>query len=234
MHLRFCRLNGYADGPETSPRPTYESNGVLSWAYPPVGSPPRPSSASKTRHSMVAAYGTAEKAPSIHYMAAGLSLAALAGHSAVEGWSAADAMVSEAAAVSSMAVPLYLTGTLKGAAAGILAGVFCKHRSVLAAAIASTVAMVMPVAALITLSQVPLGSIPDSFVLDASGVTSKAAAATSGALLVMSLQVLAPIATRLHQQASLKGLFAGAACAGLTFGLRGFLCMVSVYCIHTH
>ncbi|KAL0028249.1 hypothetical protein WJX79_004244 [Trebouxia sp. C0005] len=120
------RLNGHANGPDTPPRPTTESNGVLSWAYPSVGGTlPRPGSASKTRqgkHSMVAAYGTADIAPSIHYMAAGFSLAALAVHGVTEGWSVAGGMVSDGTAVSNVAVPLYLTGVLKGAAASVLAG----------------------------------------------------------------------------------------------------------------
>ena len=112
------RLNGHANGPDTRPRPTTESSGVLSWAYPSVGgTPPRPGSASKTRHgkhSMVAAYGTADTAPSIHYMAAGFSLAAVAVHGISGGWSVAGGMVSDGTAVSNVAVPLYLTEALKG------------------------------------------------------------------------------------------------------------------------
>ena len=77
---------------------------------------------------MVAAYGTAGTAPSIHYMAAGFSLAALAVHGVTEGSSVAGGMsLTDGTAVSNVAVPLYLTGALKGAAAS---SVFCKQRSV--------------------------------------------------------------------------------------------------------
>ena len=76
-------------------------------------------------------------------MAAGLSLAALtalAAHGIAEGWSAAGVIVSDGAAVSTVAVTLCLTATVKGAAAGVHAhslripcafrnaGVFCNHR----------------------------------------------------------------------------------------------------------
>ncbi len=182
---------------------------------------------------MVAAYGTADTVPGTHYLAAGLSLAALAMHSITEGWIAAGSVVSDNAAVSTLAVPLYLTGMLKGAAAGILAGVFCKQRPFQAGVVGAVVSVFTLAAALVTLGQVPLGSISEGFVLDASAVTSKAAAAISGALLVLALQVLTPIASQLHQQASVKGLLSGAACAGLLFAFRGFLCIVSLYCIHT-
>lgn len=231
------RLNGHANGPDTPPRPTIESNGVLGWAYPSVrNTPPRPGSASKTRHgkhSMVAAYATADTAPSIHYMAAGFSLAALAVHGVTEGWNVAGGMVSDGTAVSNMAVPLYLTGALKGAAASILAGLFCKQRSVHAGIAGAIIASFGPTAALVTLAQVPLGSIPKDFVLDTSGLTSKAISAISGALLVLALHVLMPIASQIHQQASLKGLLSGACCACLFFALRGLLCGVSQYCIRT-
>ncbi|KAL0045347.1 hypothetical protein WJX82_004386 [Trebouxia sp. C0006] len=96
------RLNGHANGPDTPPRPTAESNGVLSWAYPSVGGThPRPGSASKTRHG-------------------------------------------------------------KHSVAGVIIAGFG------------------PAAALVTLAQVPLGSIPKDFMLDASGLTSKAISAISG------------------------------------------------------
>ena len=219
-----CRLNGHANGPDTPPRPTAESNGVLSWAYPSGGGThPRPGSASKTRHgkhSMVAAYGTADTAPSIHYMAAGFSLAALAVHGVTEGRSVAGGMVSDGTAVSNVAVPLYLTGALKGTAASVLAGVYCKQRPVQAGIAGAIIASFGPTAALVTLAQVPLGSIPKDFVLDTSGLTSKALSATSGALLVLALHVLTPIASQFHQQASLKGLSSGACCACLLFALR--------------
>jgi len=232
-----CRLNGHANGPDTPPHSTAESNGVLSWAYPSVGgTPPRPGSASKTRHgkhSMVAAYGTADTVPSLHYMAAGFSLAALAVHGVTEGWNVASGMVSDGTAVSNVAVPLYLTGALKGAAASILAGVFCKQRSVHAGIAGAIIASSGPAAALVTLAQVPLGSVPKDFVLDASGLTSKAISAISGALLVLALHILTPIASQIHQQASLKGLLSGACCACLLFALRGLLCGVSQYCIRT-
>jgi len=233
-----CRLNGHANGPDTPPHSTAESNGVLSWAYPSVGgTPPRPGSASKTRHgkhSMVAAYGTADTVPSLHYMAAGFSLAALAVHGVTEGWNVAGGMVSDGTAVSNVAVPLYLTGALKGAAASILAGVFCKQRSVHAGIAGAIIASSGPAAALVTLAQVPLGSVPKDFVLDASGLTSKAISAISGALLVLALHILTPIASQIHQQASLKGLLSGACCACLLFALRGLLCGVSQYCIRTN
>ena len=232
-----CRLNGHANGPDTPPRPTTQSNGVLSGAYPSVGGTlPHPGSASNTRHgkhSMVAAYGTAATAPSIHYMAAGFSLAALAMHGVTEGWNVAGGMVSDATTVSYMAVPWYLTGALKGAAASILAGVFCKQRPVHAGVAGAIIASSGPAAALVTLAQVPLGSIPKELVLDASGLTSKAISSISGALLVLTLHVLTPIASEIHQQASLKGLSSGACCACLLFPLRGFLRGVSQYCICT-
>ena len=239
VHSVFVlRLNGHAKGPHTPPRPTIESNGVLTWAYPSAGGPPtRPGSASKTRHTkhgVIAAYGAADTVPSIHYMAAGLSLAALALHGVTEGWNAAEVMVSDGVAVSSVAVPLCLTGIVKGAAAGILASVFCRQRPLQAGLAAAVVAMFAPIAALVTLAQTPLGRISDAFVLDASGLTSKATAATLGALLTQALLVLTPIASRIHQQASLKGLFSGAACAGVLLAARGLLCVVSPYCIHTH
>lgn len=183
---------------------------------------------------MIAAYGTADTVPSIHYMAAGLSVAALAVHGVTEGWNAAEVIVSDGAAVSTVAIPLCLTATLKGAAAGILAGVFCKQRPLQAGMAGAVVSMFAPVAALVSLAQTPLGRLPDAFVLDASGLTSKATAATLGALSTLALLVLTPTASRVHQQASLKGLFSGAACAGVLFALRGLLCFVSPYCIHTH
>ena len=151
-----CRLNGHANGPDTPPRPTTQSKGVLSGAYPSVGGThPRPGSASKTRHgkhSMVAAYGTADTAPSIHCMAAGFCLAV---RDVMEGWNVAGGIVSDGTAVANVAVPLYLTGALKGAAASILAGVFCKQRSVHAGIAGEIVATFGLTAALVTLAQVP-------------------------------------------------------------------------------
>ena len=198
-----------------------------------MGTPPCPGSASKTRHgkhSMVAAYGTADTAPSIHYMAAGFSLAALAVHGVTEGWNVAGGMVPDGTAVSDVAVPLYLTGPLKGAAAS---SVFCKQGSVHAGIAGAIVASFGPTAALVTLAQVPLGSIPKDFVLDASGLTSKAISAISVALFVLALHVLTPIASQIHQRTSLKGLLSGTCCACLLFALRGLLRGVSQYCIRT-
>ena len=159
---------------------------------------------------MVAAYGTADTAPSIHYMAAGFSLAALAVHGVTEGWNVAGGMVPDGTAVSDVAVPLYLTGPLKGAAAS---SVFCKQGSVHAGIAGAIVASFGPTAALVTLAQVPLGSIPKDFVLDASGLTSKAISAISVALFVLALHVLTPIASQIHQRTSLKGLLSGTCCA---------------------
>ena len=66
---------------------------------------------------------TASAVPSIHYMAA-----ALAVHAVAEVWSAAGVTVSDGAAVSTVAVPLCLTATVKSAAAGALASDFCNQR----------------------------------------------------------------------------------------------------------
>ena len=179
---------------------------------------------------MVAAYGTGDTAPSIHYMAAGFSLAV---NGVTEGWNVAGGIVSDGTAVTNVAVPLYLTGALKGAAASILAGMFCKQRSVHAGIAGAIIASFGPTAGLVTLAQVLLGSIPKDFVLDTSGLTSKAISAISGALFVLPLHVLTPIASQIHHQASPKGLLSGSCCACLLFALRGLLCGVSQCCRRT-
>lgn len=236
-----CRLNGYANGYSLSPHAQEESNSVLSWAYPPVGSPPaakgephRPGSASKHRHAKhsVPAYGAGDHVNGAHLLGAGLCLAGLAGHSICEGWGAAYAIVSDGSGAQHVALPLYMTSALKGAAASVLAGALCKQTSVQGVVVSAAIAALMPTAALICLAQVPLGDVPASFLWDPSAVTEKATTAIAGALLVLSLQVLMPIATRTHRQSSLKGLFSGAACAGVVFAVKGFLCMISVFCIH--
>ena len=217
--------------------PNGDSSSVLSDAYPSKGSSQRPGSASKSRHgrqSMVAAYGTSDKSPSIHFLAAALSLAALAGHSLTEGWVAASGVVSNKQAVSYVAVPIYLTGILKGAAAGILTGVFCKRNAMQAGTVAAIVVMSTPMAALVSLAQVPLGSKAvqhSTFMLYGQGVISKWIAGVAGALLFLSLSVLTQIASRVNQAASVKGLLAGVACAGLVFAVRGLLCATSPYCM---
>ena len=163
---------------------------------------------------------------------AGLCLAGLTGHSICEGWNAAVTIASGNAGSTSIALPLYMTGTLKGAAAGILAGVACKQTPVRTGLVAASIAVLMPVAAIVSLAQVPLNEVPNGFVIDPSGITSKAVASVAGALLVLSLQIMAPIATRSRSQSGVKGLLCGAACASIVFGVRGAICMVSALCIH--
>ncbi len=85
-------------------------------------------------------------------MAAGFCLAV---RDVMEGWNVAGGIVSDGTAVANVAVPLYLTGALKGAAASILAGVFCKQRSVHAGIAGAIVATFGLTAALVTLAQVP-------------------------------------------------------------------------------
>ena len=219
-----CSSHGGLNGFATPKHGNGQSSSVLDWAYPQAGSPERPGSASKSRHgkqSIVAAYGTTDKVPSIHFLAAGLSLAALAGHSITEGWTAADGIVSHASDISRSAVPLYFTAALKGAAAGILTGFFCRQKPVQAGTVAAVVVLLAPIAAMVTLAQVPLGRTPSDFVLDPSAVTSKVAAAVSGVLVFLSLSVLTQIAGRLNQQASVKGVFVGIVCAGFIFAARG-------------
>ena len=165
-------------------------------------------------------------------MGAWLCLAGLAGHSICEGWDAAFTIASGNAWAASIALPLYLTGTLKGAAAGILAGVVCKQTLMRTGLVAASTVVLMPVAAILSLAQVPLHDIPVGFLIDPSGITSKTVASVAGALLVLSLQIMAPIATRTHSQSSVKGLLSGAACAGIVFGVRGVICMISALCVH--
>ena len=166
-------------------------------------------------------------------MGAGLCLAGLAGHSVCEGWVAASTIVSNnSTSAASIALPLYMTGTLKAAAAGILAGVVCKQTPTRSGLVGVAIAVLMPLAATVSLAQAPLGDIPAGFSTDPSGIVSKAVASVGGGLLVLSLQIMAPIATRTHKQSSLKGLLSGAVCAGVVFGLRGAGCMLSAFCIH--
>lgn len=165
-------------------------------------------------------------------MGAGLCLAGLTGHGICEGWNAAGTIASGSAGSSSIALPLYMTGTLKGAAAGILAGVVCKQTAMRSGLVAASVALLTPIAATVSLAQVPLNDIPNGFLIDPSGITSKAVALVGGALLVLSLQVMAPIATRSQSHSSVKGLLSGVACASIVFGVRGAICMLSTLCIH--
>lgn len=165
-------------------------------------------------------------------MGAGLCLAGLTGHSICEGWNAAVTIASGNAGSTSIALPLYMTSTLKGAAAGILAGVVCKQTPVRTGLVAASVAVLTPLAAIVSLAQVPLDDIHDGFLIDPSGITSKAVAAVAGALLVLSLQVMAPIATQSQSQSSVKGLLCGAACASIVYGVRAAICMISALCIH--
>ena len=152
-----------------------------------------------------------------------------------EGWVAASGVVSNKQAVSYVAVPMYLTGILKGAVAGILAGVFCNRKPMQSGTVAAVVTMCMPVAALVLLAQVPLGSQAvkhRTFMLYGHDVISKAIAGMAGALFFLSLSALTQIASRVNQAASVKGLLAGAACTGLVFAVRGLLCATSHYCIN--
>lgn len=165
-------------------------------------------------------------------MGAGLCLAGLTGHSICEGWNAAVTIASGSAGSTSIALPLYMSSTLKGAAAGILAGVVCKQTPLRTGLVTASIAVLMPIAATVSLAQVPLNDIPDGILVDPSGITSKAMASVAGALVVLSLQVMAPIATRSQSQSSVKGLLCGAACASIVFGVRGAICMVSALCIH--
>ena len=165
-------------------------------------------------------------------MGAGLCLAGLAGHSVCEGWNAALIIASGNAGAATISLPLYMTGTLKGAAAGILAGVVCKQTPMRTGSVAASIAVLMPVAATVSLAQIPLDDIPAGFLIDPSDITSKAVASVAGALLVLSLQIMVPIATRTHSQSGVKGLLSGAVCAGLVFGVRGAICMVSALCVH--
>ncbi|KAL3143323.1 hypothetical protein ABBQ38_002160 [Trebouxia sp. C0009 RCD-2024] len=233
-------MSSHANGHAPWANGTEESNSVLSWAYPPVGSPPtarqgppQPGSISKQRHGKrsIPAYSSRESVSSTHLVGVGLCLAGLAGHSLCEGWGAASATVSGAAGTASIALPLYMTGTLKGAAAGILAGVVCRQKAVQSGLVGASIAGLMPVAAIVSLAQAPLGDVPAGFRTDPSGITSKVAASVAGALLVLSLRILMPIANRTHKQSSVKGLLSGAACAGVVFGLRGAICMLAALCI---
>ena len=237
----MCSLSSHANGHAPWLNGTDGSNSVLSTVYPPAGSPPsiqgvglRPGSASKHRHSKrsIPAYSSREPVSSTHMMGAGLCLAGLAGHSICEGWNAASSIASGDAGVATIALPLYMTGTLKGAAASILAGVVCKQTPMRTGFVAASTVMLMPVATIVSLARVPLHDIPVGFLIDPSGITSKAVASVAGALLVLSVQIMAPIATRTHSQSGVKGLLSGAVCAGLVFGLRGAICMVSALCIH--
>lgn len=230
------RANGHAPWPNGME----ESDSVLSWAYPPVGSPPtarqgphRPGSSSKHRHGKrsIPAYSSRESVSSTHSMGVGLCLAGLAGHSLCEGWGAASATVSGGAGTASIALPLYMTGALKGAAAGILAGVIGRQKAVQSGLIGASIAGLMPLAAIVSLAQAPLSDVPAKFRIDPSGITSKASASVAGALLVFSLQILMPMANRTHKQSSVKGFLSGAACAGAVFGLRGAFCMLAAFCI---
>ena len=234
-------MSSHANGQAPWSDGTEGSNSVLSTVYPPAGSPAstqgvgrHPGSASKHRHSKrsVPAYSSREPVGGTHVMGAGLCLAGLAGHSICEGWDAVFTIASGNAGAASIALPLYMTGTLKGAAAGILAGVVCKQTPMRTSLVAASTAMLMPVAATVSLAQIPLDNIPTGFLIDPSGITSIAVASVAGALLVLSLQIMAPIATRIHAPSSVKGLLSGAACAGVLFGVRGAICMVSSLCIH--
>ena len=237
----MCSMGSHANGHAPWLNGSEGSNSVLSTVYPPAGSPPstqgvgpRPGSASKHRHTKrsIPAYSAREPLSSTHAMGAGLCLAGLAGHSICEGWNAAITIASGSAASASIALPLYMTGTLKGVAAGILAGVVCKQTPLRTGLVAASTAVLMPVAATVSLAQVPLDDISAGFLIDPSDITSKAVASVAGALLVLSLQIIAPLATRTHSQSSVKGLLSGAACAGVVFGVRGAICMVSALCIH--
>ena len=234
-------MNGHTSGLASSPHATEQSNSVLSWAYPPMSTPsskqgPRPGSASKHKHSShaVSAYGTRDINSSLHCMGAGLCLAGLAGHSVCEGWGAACAAVSDSSGAANVALPLYMTGALKGATGSILAGALYEQTSRRGAIVGASIAVLMPVAALLSLAQHPLHNIHDTFVFDPLSMTDKATAAVAGSLLTLSLHVLMPIASRIHRQSGLKGLLCGAACAGILYAIRGFLCMVSTYCIRPH
>lgn len=165
-------------------------------------------------------------------MGVGLCFAGLAGHSLCEGWDAASATVSGSAGAASIALPLYMTGTLKGAVAGILAGVICRQRPLQSGLVGAVIAGLVPMAALVSLAQVSLDDVPAGFRTDPSGMTSKVAASVAGALLVLSLQVLTPIANRTHKQSSVKGFVSGAAGAGIGFGVRCAICMLAGFCIH--
>lgn len=198
------------------------------------GVAPRPGSSSKHRHTKrsIPAYSSREPVSSTLVMGAGLCLAGLTGHSICEGWNAAVTIASGNAGSSSVALPLYMTGTLRSAAAGILAGVVCKQTPVRTGLVAASIAVLMPIAATVSLAQVPLNDIPDGFRIDPSGITSKAMASVAGALLILSLQIMAPIATRSQSQSSVKGLLSGAACATIVYGVRGAICIISALCIH--
>lgn len=165
-------------------------------------------------------------------LGSGLAILSLGLHSICEGWTVALATV-DGVNVSTMILPLYLTGALKAAAVSVLAALVYKQTTYRAIVAGSFVAVLTPVAALVRLARVPLGSISSlEYKLDASGVTTRVTAATAGAMLVLGVQVLTPMATKLHRQAGLKGLFAGIGCALLVFGLRGALCTLSSSCIH--
>lgn len=230
--MNRCRPNAYTNGLETPPK--HQQGSVLSWAYPQASSH-RPESNSKTRqparHGIAAAYASNPASPGTRTLGAGLAILALALHSICEGWTAALAIVGDMDAAT-MALPLFLTGALKAAAVSILAALVYKQTTSRAVLAGSCIAVLTPVAALLRLARVPLGSLPPQFVLDAPGVTGKLTAATAGAMLVLGVQVLTPIAVKLHGQASMKGLFSGVTCGVVVLGLRGGLCMVSSYCIH--
>ena len=180
----------------------------------------------------MAAYSSNSASSGLRMLAGGLSVIALLLHSICEGWTAALAIVNDVN-VSTIALPLYMTGVLKAAAGAILAALFYKQATRRAVAAGCLIAVLTPVAALLTLARVPLGNVPVRFVLDAPGLTSKLTAATAGAMLVLGAQVLTPMAIRLHQQAAVKGLLAGLTVASLVFGLRGVLCGLLSYCIFT-
>ena len=164
-------------------------------------------------------------------LGAGLAVLGFGLHSISEGWSAALSIVADVDA-STLALPLYLTGVLKAAAVSTLGALVYKQTTSRAVLAGSFIAVLTPMAALFRLARVPLGSMPSQFVLDAPGLTGKLTAATAGAMLVLGVQVLTPIAIKLHRQASMKGLFSGIACGVVVFGLRGGLCVVSSYCVH--
>lgn len=210
---------------------------MLSWAYPQADHPPqRPASSSKTRqagkHSKASAYGDSVTPSGMRMLGAIFAILTLGLHSICEGWTVALA-VADGTDVSTVLVPLCLTGALKAAAVSILAALVYKQTTMRAVTAGSFIALLAPMAALLRLARVPLGSaLPVPYEVDASGVTSKAVAVTAGAMLTLGIQVLTPMATKLHRQAGLKGLFSGLACGLLVFGLRGVLCILSSACLH--
>ena len=230
----MCRPSIHTNGLDTPPK--QQQGSVLSWAYPQAEHQHRPESASKTRqagrHGVAAAYGDNPASPGMRMLGAGLALLALGLHSICEGWTVALAVVQDVN-VSTLALPLYLTGALKAAAVSILGAQVYKQTTSRAVLAGASVVVLTPIAALLRLARVPLDSIPPGLVLDPPGLTSKLTAATAGALLVLGVQVLTPMAIKLHRQAGIKGLLSGVACAVVIFGLRGVMCILSPYCVHT-